>query len=315
MTVAMAAISLLLASAAATSAPAKVDEAQPPRVSVNLAAGSLFKDCADCPGLVVIPGGRFQMGHEGGEPDRYEGPVREVSVGRFAAGRYPVTNGQYARFVAATGHPAGQGCRFWDAERQELRDGAALSWRDPGHGRPIEDNEPVVCVSWLDAQAYTRWLSALTGHSYRLLTEAEWEYVARDRTATAYPWGDDPNGACAHANVADASLVTDTKWPRVTCNDGFAGLAPVGSFPANSFGLHDLIGNSWEWVADCYIVPYPARPTDGSAVQAEGACERRSVRGGSWITTPFRQRASWRGRDPENHLTFIFGFRVARDLP
>lgn len=311
-------VSLLAAVAAADPLAASVDvpTQSSGRVGVSLAAGSLFKDCDDCPGLVVIPPGSFQMGHDGGEPERYEGPVRQVSVGWFAAGRYPVTTQQYAAFIEDSGHQVTPGCRYWDSTGQELRDGPTLSWQDPGHGRPPKYNEPVVCVSWLDAVAYTRWLSTRTGHNYRLLTEAEWEYVARDRTTTAYPWGDDPDDACAHANVADESVVAaNTRWPHVACNDGHAGIAPVGSFPANSFGLHDTIGNVWEWVADCYIVPYPASPTDGSAVQAEGSCERRSVRGGSWITTPYRQRVSWRGRDPEDHRTFIFGLRVARDLP
>ena len=175
-----------------------------------------------------------------------------------------------------------------------------------------------MCVSWVDSKAYVEWLSAETGADYRLLTEAEWEYLARDGADTAYPWGDDPNAACAYANIADTTMTATfgiTLSGGVSCSDGYAGIAPVDAFPPNSFGVQDLIGNAWEWVEDCYRMPYPEGPLDGSAVQVEGECDRRSVRGGAWISSPYRQRPSWRGRDPEDKLTFIFGFRVARDLP
>lgn len=288
--------------------------------AVNLDSGSVFRDCADCPEMVVVPPGAFAMGFDGGEQDRFEGPVRQVQIAAgFAAGRFPVTNAEYARFIDDSGHQSGRGCRYWDTERGEMRQSSDNNWRDPGHGRPIRDNEPVVCVSWVDSKAYARWLSVQTSQAYGLLTEAQWEYLARDGASTLYPWGDDPAQACKFANVGDhaarQAVGQSTAWPHADCDDGFVSLAPVDAFPANGFGVFDLIGNSWEWVEDCYLVPYPALPVDGSAVQAEGPCDRRSVRGGSWITKPFRQRPSWRGRDPENHLSFIFGFRVARDLP
>lgn len=290
-------------------------------VQVALNAGSVFQDCSDCPAVAVIPSGTFDMGFDGGEEGRYEGPVREVHIARpFAAGVYPVTNAEYSRFLESSGRDTGTGCNFWDFESRELIRLESSSWRDPGHGRPIRDDEPVVCVSWHDSKAYVSWLSDETGKPYRLLTEAEWEYVARGGSSTEYPWGDDANAACDHANVADLALIDtvsadDIKWSHVNCNDGYSGLAPVGSFTPNSFGVYDMIGNSWEWVEDCYLVPYPDGPLDGTAAQASGTCELRSVRGGSWITSPFRQRPSWRGRDPEDKLSFIFGFRVARDLP
>lgn len=288
-------------------------------VQVRLEPGGRFRDCAGCPAMVVVPAGKLSMGFDGGEEGRYEGPVRALRIARpFAAGMYPVTVAEYARFVDSTGHPTSEGCNYWDFEQRKLISLPDSSWRNPG--RSIRSDEPVVCVSWLDSKAYTKWLSERTGHPYRLLTEAEWEYLASEGAATQYPWGDDPVGACAHANVADQALDEEfggdgITWSVADCNDGFPGIAPVHAFPPNAFGLHDMIGNSWEWVEDCYQVPYPEGPLDGSAVQVDGECERRSVRGGSWITLPFRQRPSWRGRDPEGKLTFIFGFRVARDLP
>lgn len=289
--------------------------------AVQLAPGSVFEDCASCPRMVVIPPGNLTMGFDGGEKDRYEGPVRQLRIENpFAAGQYPVTNAEYGRFISDSGYATTEGCNFWDFDNRELIKLAGSSWRDPGHGRPIRDNEPVVCVSWHDIKAYTRWLSQDTGMDYRLLAEAEWEYIASDRADTDYPWGDDPNDACSYANVADLALVEEVgadqfMGANVNCNDGYARIAPVDAFPPNSFGVYDLIGNSWEWVEDCYLMSYPDGPLDGSAVQVSGECDRRAVRGGAWITNSFRQRPSWRGRDPEDKLTFIFGFRVARDLP
>lgn len=288
---------------------------------VALQPGAVFTDCPDCPAMVVVPPGAFSMGFDGGEEGRYEGPVRAVRIEKaFAVGQFPVTNAEYARFVDSTGYAVGEGCNYWDFEQKALIKLEGSSWRDPGHDHPILDNEPVVCVSWHDSVAYAAWLSEQTGERYRLLSEAEWEYVARDGSTAQYPWGDDPAGACEWGNVADQALVATVDEEQfmgssVNCNDGHARISPVDAYPPNGFGLYDLVGNSWEWTQDCYRVPYPPGPLDGSAFEVEGDCDRRAVRGGAWISKDFRQRPSWRGRDPEDKLTFIFGFRVARDLP
>jgi formylglycine-generating enzyme required for sulfatase activity len=282
---------------------------------VSLAPGATFKECEECPGMVVIPPGSVRMGFDGGERDRYEGPVREVVIPRsFAVGRYELTQGQYAAFVKATGYEGTRGCNVWDGAAQRLRRDPATSWRDPGYGRPPQDNEPVACVSWNDAKAYVAWVAQRTGHPYRLLTEAEWEYVARAGSSSRFPWGEDPEQACRHANVYDASAAVPViPWPATKCSDGYPGVAPIARFPPNAFGLYDVIGNVWEWVEDCYAMPYPATPVDGSAQLAAG-CDRRAVRGGGWRTDVQRQRPSFRGRDPDVLLSQIFGFRVARDL-
>lgn len=286
--------------------------------AVRLGPGALFKECEACPGMVVIPPGEFRMGAPGGEAERPEGPVRTVRIPRaFAVGRYEITHGQYAAFVGATGHAYSRGCNMWDAEARKVTNFPGHDWRNPGYGRPPRENEPAACVSWNDAQAYVAWLRRKTGQPYRLLTEAEWEYVARAGSDAAFPWGDDPEQACRHANVYDASAADPSKpWAATRCSDGHAGVAPVASFPPNAFGLYDVIGNVWEWVEDCYRAPYPEdAPTDGSPLQVAAECDRRAVRGGSWASNVMRNRPAFRGRDPATLVTWIFGFRVARDLP
>jgi formylglycine-generating enzyme required for sulfatase activity len=136
------------------------------------APGSSFRDCPDCPQMVVIPPGEFTMGFDGGEPERYEGPQRRITIGyAFAVGKYEVTNAEYGRFIRETGHVSGRNCNI-------LRDGVyrpepGTNWAEPGYGRPIRDAEPVVCIDWNDAKAFVAWLAKRTGQPYRLLSEAE----------------------------------------------------------------------------------------------------------------------------------------------
>jgi formylglycine-generating enzyme required for sulfatase activity len=291
--------------------------------------GTVFSDCADCPSLVVIPTGSFLMGSEFIEPadvdnvqqeDRYEGPVREVTIARpFALGETQVTVAQFARFVADTGHQTAAACR--DSHPGVGRQGevAGLTWREAAPGRKAMPDQPVGCVSWLDAKAYVGWLASKTGQPYRLPSEAEWEYAARaGRPETLYAWGDDPAEACEHGNVLDRDgSGADPQRLRIAadCYDGWAQVAPVKQFAPNPFGLYDITGNLWEWVEDCYRIPYPEdAPVDGSAYQVDGACDRRGTRGGSWTTGIERQRLAFRGRDPETLTSWIFGFRIARDL-
>ncbi|MFQ5953752.1 MAG: formylglycine-generating enzyme family protein, partial [Kiloniellales bacterium] len=188
------------------------------------------------------------------------------------------------------------------------------NWRDPGF--PQDDRHPVVCVNWHDAKAYVRWLSRKTGHEYRLLSESEWEYATRAGTTTARHWGADPDGACSYANVNDRTSKSenDFYWPHHDCRDGYAKSAPVGSFRANGFGLHDMLGNVWEWVEDCYEESYDLTPRDGSAWTG-GKCEGRVLRGGSWCYVPENVRSAYRNWTA-THIRFVcYGFRVARTLP
>ncbi len=283
------------------------------------AVGSTFQDCPDCPPLVVVPPGEFKMGSLEGEEDRPESPVRTVHIGySFAVGRTPVTNAQYAAFVRATHHPTATGCTAIGAGPAGGGDYLVQDtgdWKNPGYGRPPLDDEPVVCVQWRDAKAYTAWLTQVTHHHYRLLSEAEWEYAARAGTTTRFPWGDDPAESCKHANLYDeAGSVLNMPYPPAPCNDGYVKAAPVASYPPNQFGLYDMIGNVWQWTEDCYLFEYPEWPVDGSPVEVKSACPLRSIRGGSWGTRVDRLRPSWRGRDPETRMNILFGFRIARDL-
>jgi len=266
--------------------------------------------------MVIVPPGRFTMGAEGGEKDRPEGPRREVTIAKaFAAGRFEITRGQYQTFVDATHYDSGPGCASWSAAKQSFEIQLEYNWRNPTAGVVTAADEPVVCVSWLDAKAYVAWLGKLTGHGYRLATEAEWEYFARAGAATDFPWGDDPEQVCRYANVYDASTANLTKkFENAKCTDKHATVAPVGQYPPNAFGLYDVIGNVWEWTEDCYQAPYPSEPVDGTAFEVAGPCALRTVRGGSWRTHMFRQRPAWRGRDPQERKSDIFGFRVVRDL-
>ena len=282
---------------------------------VTLASGAVFADCSDCPEMVIIPPGTFVMGYDGGVNDeRYEGPPHPVTIDySFALGRLEITNAQFGRFVAATGYQPGTDCRMWTGEGVEPV--AGKDWRDPGYGRPPRDDEPVACVSWYDAKAYVAWLARTTGQAYRLPTEAEWEYVAHGGGQTAYSWGDDADAGCQVANYYDQSASGLRPWPPVACNDGQRIVAPVGTLAPNAFGVHDIIGNVWEWAQDCYVMPYGPQPTDGSAYEVDGPCERRAVRGGAWHSRATWQRPTFRGRDTEDFVTQVFGIRVARDLP
>lgn len=283
--------------------------------TIRLAPGAVFADCAECPEMVVIPPGSFTMGHDGGvNEERYEGPPHRVTIDyAFAFGRTEITTAQFREFVEDTGYRAGTDCRMWTGETIEGVPGK--DWQDPGYGRPPRDDDPVACVSWFDAKAYAKWVADKTGRAYRLPTEAEWEYVGRSGSQDSYPWGEDPDGGCAVANYYDESARGLRPWDPVACTDGHRIVAPVGSIAPNAFGVFDVVGNVWEWVEDCYVVPYGSQPVDGSAHQVEGPCEKRGVRGGAWHSRATWQRPSFRGRDTEDFVTQVFGIRLVRELP
>ena len=291
--------------------------AAPALGGAEIVATQIGSECEGCPQMMKIPAGSFLMGADGGEEGRPEGPVHGVRIERsFALAAHEVTVAQYGAFIAATGHVSGTNCRSWDRQAKTVQNRDGADWRAPAPGVTPRGDHPVGCVSWRDAKAYAAWLTKVTGKPYRLPSEAEWEYAARAGSQTAYYWGDVADDACAHANLYDLdALQPSISWPHVKCRDGFAEVAPVGSFRANGFGLHDMTGNVWEWTEDCYVAPFATDvPVDGSAYQLEGPCPRRAVRGGAWITLADRNRVAWRGRDPEDFVSWIFGFRVARDL-
>ena len=230
------------------------------------------------PEMVVIPAGRFRMGCVSGRDcDDDEKPVHKVTIAAFALSKYEVTFAEYDRFTAATGRD-----RAWDRR----------GW---GRGR-----RPVIYVSWENAVAYTRWLSAQTGERYRLPSEAEWEYAARAGSGTVYSWGNEIGNNRANCRGCGS------RWD-------FEKTAPVGSFGANAWGLHDMHGNLWEWVQDCWNDSYRGAPTNGSAWES-GNCSRRVLRGGSWNYRPGSLRAADRSGGTTGGRYIFSGFRVARTL-
>ncbi len=279
-----------------TSAPAPAPTPAPtPAPQPLVTAGKVFRDCPDCPEMVVIPAGRFTMGSPANEKDRSsdEGPQHEVSVKSFALGKTEVTFAQWDACVAAGGCSHRPG--------------------DEGWGR---GTRPAINVSWSDAQAYVKWLNTKTGKSYRLPSEAEWEYAARAGSTTARPWGNNAGDACRYANVYDATgeRVNKFGWETHKCDDGEAKTAPVGKYVANGFGLHDMIGNVWEWVEDCHHDSYSGAPSDGSA-WTSGKCDVRVLRGGSWRGGPGFARSARRSGGGSAERDVSSGFRLARMLP
>jgi formylglycine-generating enzyme required for sulfatase activity len=193
------------------------------------------------------------------------------------------------------------------------------SWRNPGF--PGNESYPAVCLDWNDAKAYAAWLARKTGKTYRLLTEAEWEYGARARTEPgAYPrysFGNNEKDLCRYGNGADqtakSSIPGAKDWTVAPCNDGYAYTSPVGSFAANGFGLYDMQGNAWQWTEDCWHDNYAGAPSDGSAWTI-GDCDRRVLRGGAWFIFPRSLRAANRvGYSPDFRDDYV-GFRLARTL-
>lgn len=291
--------------------------------------------------FVRIPAGEFTMGSDETaaalsrafptyERDRLEdladeSPAHRVRITRdFWLGRHEVTVGQFRRFLELSGHvpesvadgTGGYGYDpAYDPATTVKHDNFAgrsprFSWRDPGF--PQGDEHPVVNVTWNDAVAMARWLGAREGRRYRLPTEAEWEYACRAGTRTRYHTGDAPESLAGAANVFDTG--TARLWPQwrdraLAADDGFTFTAPVGSYPPNAFGLHDMHGNVWEWTADWHADDWYARsPTDDPKGPQTG--DNRVRRGGSWHTWPFYARCSYRNWvTPQSRYTLI-GFRL-----
>jgi formylglycine-generating enzyme required for sulfatase activity len=242
-----------------------------------------FRDCADCPTMVVIPAGEFTMGAPavelGGEAQhrvRIEAP--------FAVSKFEITFAEWDACVAAGG------CRGYQPG-------------DEGWGR---GSSPAMNISWEDAKAFAAWLSAKTGRTYRLLSEAEWEYAARAGTVAAYPYADGLSPTKANYDAStDGTGPSDVNRQRTV---------PVGSFLPNAFGLYDMQGNVSEWVEDCWNDEYTtAAPTDGSA-WVEGDCKGHVVRGGSWEDSATELRSAARTGGAKDDRFYTDGVRIARSL-
>jgi formylglycine-generating enzyme required for sulfatase activity len=240
-------------------------------------------------------------------PAAYERPQIEVTIDKpFAIGKYHVTVGEFDRFVKATARAVFDGCNVDDRGKWSLQ--ANRSYLDPLFVQ--HSGHPAVCITWDDAVAYVAWLSSETGHRYRLLREAEWEYAARGGTTTARWWGDSQTDICTHANGADQSFERANpgdKQANLVCDDGYAATNPVSKFPANQFGLHDMLGNAWQWTSECF------RERHDSPEPDETQCKRRVIRGGSWHNASNVLRSANRFWLTPNNRSSSIGFRVARD--
>ncbi|TKC81647.1 formylglycine-generating enzyme family protein [Trinickia terrae] len=262
--------------APSASAPATTAAIAPPKPAApTAAAGQEIKDCPTCPALIALNPGAFTMGNNADDPS--EKPAHRVTIGHpFALAKYSVTVAQWKACVSALACPP-------------------LS-NDSGGG----PNAPVRDVSWDDAQHYLKWLTKITGKTYRLPTEAEWEYAARGGTSSRYWWGDTMKKG--NANCKD-------------CGDPWHADAPsdVGSFAANPFGLYDMNGGVWEWVSDCWHSSYKNAPADGRSWD-EPMCEARVIRGGSWKDDASYMLSSTRFKYDGSVRYSENGFRVARDM-
>ncbi len=254
----------------------------------DLLSVKVFRDCGQCPEMVMIPAGSLLMDspsdEEGGNGD--EGLQHRVEIESFAVGKYEVSFAE------------------WDACRSA--GGCSRNPDDRGWGR---GNRPVINVSWEDAQEYVRWLSRETGKGYRLLTEAEWEYAARAGTTTSI-----------HTDVTistdEASYDGDHIYGSES-RDAVAGkqTVEVGSLAGNAFGLHDMDGNVWEWLEDCGHESHEGAPVDGSAWKEGGDCGARLLRGGTWSNDlSGLLGTAYRLTDNIKNRNLNIGFRVARTL-
>ena len=246
-----------------------------------LKPGDAFKECRDCPEMIVVPRGRFSMGSPEGQGNDFEQPTHEVTIAKpFAVAKFELA--------------------FDDWDACAAHGDCAPHVSDSGWGR---GRRPAINVNWNDARIYVKWLSRITGKPYRLLSEAEYEYAARAGTETKYPWGDEIKlEGKAMANCDGCGSQWDGKKT-----------APVGSFGPNRFDLYDMVGNVWEWTEDCWNDNYEGAPANGSA-WTSGDCIRRVVRGGPWNDDPRYVRSASRRNVSVGDRFNLLGFRVARTL-
>jgi formylglycine-generating enzyme required for sulfatase activity len=269
-----------------------------------------FAECAGCPQMVGIPAGKFVMGSPASEAGRFEneGPQHVVSIKAFALGKYDVTSEEFLLFLKETGY-----------QPEPCNALLNMQWRSLGNGYayPPYDEEPrrwpASCLDWKDAEVYIAWLNkkarlehpAMSKNPYRLPSEAEWEYAARAGTTAARWWGDGVGANDANCNGCGSA------WDNRV-------LSEVDAFAPNPFGLYGMLGNVWQWTADCWHRSYVGAPNDGRAWQEKG-CAKHVLRGGSWNNVPVFIRSAARSsgaRDGgEYDYSSLAGFRVARDLP
>jgi len=297
------------------------------RLYASFRPGQVFTDrfvdlAGRAPALVVIPTGSFHMGAaDGSEGRSAQVPRHQVTIARgFALARSAVTVGEFRQFVRASNYVPDSiklgGASVYDERSGALRDDERATWQSDYAGGKASDDLPVVNVSWNDAAAYAQWLSARTGKTYRLPSEAEFEYALRAGTTTRYWWGDGtPPKSVENLTGSGDRSPQGRSWSHAFrgYHDDYWGPAPVMSFAANPFGLYDINGNVSEWVADCWHDNYVRAPDDGSAWLNPG-CVAHVIRGGSWGSSPEQVDSAYRQGADGGVRSARVGFRVARDL-
>ena len=275
------------------------------------------------PESVVVLAGSFMMGSlavEDGRKDN-EGPRHRVMFRRgFAMGRTEVTVKDFRMFVRQTRYRTDAGKQghstIYNHHSGRLARRDDVNWEMNYEGKKAEDNEPVVHVSWNDAMAYVQWLARGTGKSYRLPTEAEFEYALRGGQTNRYWWGDGEPPKTVENLTGEHDVSRGRRqWSTYFkgYKDGYWGPAPVASFETNPFGLHDMAGNIGEWVRDCWHDTYVRAPVDGTAWLNPG-CKLRTIRGGYWASSPDQVRSAFRLSAQPDRRDARIGFRIARDL-
>jgi formylglycine-generating enzyme required for sulfatase activity len=277
--------------------------------------------------FTLIKAGEFMMGSDENDPDAFDDEFVDKAAGRkekhrvritrpFYLGVTEVTRGQFRRFVNDTNYPTGDKANAggwgygWNEEKRSFEHKPQYTWQNAGFEQT--DEHPVVNVSWHDAVAFAQWLSRKEGRSYRLPTEAEWEYACRARTTTRFSHGDNVEGLPVAANMADAAAkekYPDWTW-AIAARDGYVYTAPVGRFQPNAFGLYDMHGNVREWCSDGYSADYYKRSPVDDPPGASGV-SNRVYRGGGWASRPRRCRSALRGWDWLWFKGSNLGFRVA----
>lgn len=287
------------------------------------ANSAIQRDCESCPLMIPVNSGEFQMGTavadrlidpRTGGPATNDEPQHSVRIEAFSIGIYEVSVREFAAFITATEHATANKCMDF-SKPGGFTISTERSWQNTGFIQG--GNEPVGCISFYDAQAYTEWLSYITGKNYRLPTEAEWEYAARAGNTGPYFWGNTEDNACDYANVRSTGADTISKRQveadkaGFPCDDGFVHTSPAGSFMANAFGVYDMQGNNWEWVTDCSHKNYAGAPNDGSAWTEEN-CQFGVIRGGSFLNLVQRSSVTVRAGRPRSGAASNMGFRVVK---
>jgi formylglycine-generating enzyme required for sulfatase activity len=273
-----------------------------PHTDSQLQALNTFRDCPNCPDLVLVVPGSFVMGSP--KTEKYRGPNEDqvkIKIDYFYyISSHPITVDQFSEFVRDTGYETRSDCWVYDFGPWEPR----AHWRSPTFQQT--GTHPVTCISWTDAKAYTSWLSSKIGKSYRLPSEAEFEYAARAGTSAPFWFGRTMNTSQGRYAPASNPIFL---WPFISWEKG---TVPVTSYPPNPWGLYDVHGDVWEITEDCWSETNAGNPGDGRA-RTSGDCSRRAVRGGSWHSAWFNSRSASRHNVKADDRYYDRGFRIVRE--